>query len=92
MVSVFYRKKWLAAYMIMAATLLIDLDHLLANPIYDPQRCSVGFHPLHGLLPILIYIALCFHRKTRLVGLGFVIHIGLDVIDCQVINGIWFNF
>ena len=80
--SVFYRKKWLTAYLILMAAMLIDLDHLLADPIYDPQRCSLGFHPLHGLLPILLYIALCFHRKTRLIGLGLVIHIGLDAIDC----------
>ena len=89
--SVFFRRKWLVAYLLMVLALLIDLDHLLANPIYDPQRCSLGFHPLHGLLPILLYIALCFHRKTRLIGLGLVIHIGLDAIDCQVTNGIWFT-
>ena len=81
-VSVFYRKKWLTTYLILMAAVLIDLDHLLADPIYDPQRCSLGFHPLHGLLPILLYIASCFHRKTRLIGLGLVIHIGLDAIDC----------
>lgn len=91
-VSVFYRKKWLTAYLILMAAMLIDLDHLFADPIYDPQRCSLGFHPLHGLLPILFYIALCIHRKTRLVGLGLVIHIVLDAIDCQVTNGIWFNW
>jgi len=89
--TVFFRKKWLVAYLTMIAALLIDLDHLLADPIYDPQRCSVGFHPLHGLLPILLYLALCIHRKTRLIGLGLVIHMALDVIDCQVTNGIWFT-
>jgi hypothetical protein len=89
--SVFFRKKWLVAYLIMVGALLIDLDHLLANPIYDPQRCSLGFHPLHGLLPMLLYLSLCLHRKTRLIGLGLVIHIGLDAIDCQVTNGIWFQ-
>ena len=89
--SDFFRKKWLVAYLIMVAALLIDLDHLLANPIYDPQRCSVGFHPLHGFLPLLLYILLCINSKTRLVGLGLVIHIGLDAIDCQVTNGIWFQ-
>lgn len=91
MVSVFYRKKWVTAYLILMAAMLIDLDHLLANPIYDPQRCSLGFHPLHGLLPILFYIALCIPKKTRLIGLGLVIHIVLDAIDCQVTNGIWFT-
>ena len=91
MVSVFYRKKWLTAYLILMAAMLIDLDHLLADPIYDPQRCSLGFHPLHGMLPILLYTALCFYRKTRLIGLGLVIHISLDAIDCQVTNGVWLN-
>lgn len=89
--SIFYRKKWLAAYLLMAAALLIDLDHLLADPIYDPQRCSVGFHPLHGFLPLILYTLLCISSKTRLIGLGLVIHMALDVIDCQVTNGIWFT-
>ena len=31
----------------MMATMLVDLDHLFADPIYDPDRCSIGFHPLH---------------------------------------------
>ena len=89
--AIFFRKKWLNTYLIMLAALLIDLDHLLASPIYDPQRCSLGFHPLHGLLPILFYLGLCVHRRTRLIGLGLVIHIGLDAIDCQVISGIWYT-
>jgi hypothetical protein len=33
--------------LIMLATMLVDLDHLLADPIYDPNRCGIGFHPLH---------------------------------------------
>ena len=28
--------------------MVIDVDHLLADPIYDPDRCSIGFHPLHS--------------------------------------------
>ena len=91
-VAIFYREKWLSAYLIMLAALLVDLDHLLANPIYDPQRCSLGFHPLHGLLPMSLYMALCFHRKTRLIGLGLLIHMGLDAVDCQMTNGIWYNY
>ena len=31
----------------MLATMVVDLDHLLADPILDPQRCGIGFHPLH---------------------------------------------
>jgi len=75
----------------MLATMLIDLDHLLANPIYDASRCSINFHPLHGFIPIFIYILICFIPKLRYIGIGLMIHIVLDSIDCQVTNGIWFN-
>ena len=73
------------------STMLVDLDHLLANPIYDPTRCSIGFHPLHTEIPIFIYLLLSFFPKTRLIGLGLLIHMALDSIDCQFTNGIWFT-
>ncbi len=75
----------------MQAGMLIDIDHFLATPIYDPQRCSVGFHPLHTLIPIVFYLCLLGFRKTRLIGLGLVIHIALDAIDCKITNGVWFT-
>ena len=74
----------------MMAGMLIDLDHLLADPIYDPGRCSVGFHPLHHPLLGLVYVAMIGFRKTRWLGVGLVIHMVLDSIDCQVTNGVWF--
>ena len=80
----FYRKAWPLSYGLMLAGLLIDLDHLLASPIYDPGRCSIGFHPLHTPVPVLIYGLLLLHPKTRIVGLGLVVHIALDAIDCTV--------
>lgn len=70
--------------------MLVDIDHLLANPIYDATRCSIGFHPLHTLIPIGIYCLLCFPKKTRYLGIGLVIHMMLDSIDCQYTNDIWF--
>ncbi|MEM7280317.1 MAG: DUF6122 family protein [Pseudomonadota bacterium] len=87
---VFYSKLWLKALLIMLAGMLIDLDHLLATPIYDAGRCSVGFHPLHTIFPILLYVALLGFRRTRLIGLGLTIHIVLDSLDCQTTNGVWF--
>lgn len=75
----------------MIVTMLVDLDHLLATPIYDPGRCSIGFHPLHTILPICFYILACFFPKTRYIGLGLVIHMILDSIDCQITNGVWFT-
>lgn len=66
----------------MISTMLVDLDHLLADPIYDPDRCSIGFHPLHSYPAILIYVIMLFFPKTRIVGLGLVMHMILDYLDC----------
>jgi hypothetical protein len=90
--GLFFRSNWQSAYFILIATLLVDADHLLATPLYDPTRCSIGFHPLHQFFPILFYSALCFlpkSRTLRLIGMGLVIHMVLDSIDCQTTNGVW---
>ncbi len=78
----FFKNMWLKAYVIMIACMLIDLDHLLANPIFDANRCSINFHPLHSYYAIGLYVALLFFKKTRLLGLGLVIHIIADWTDC----------
>ena len=84
-----YANVWQRAYLLMLATILVDLDHLVATPIYDATRCSIGFHPLHQPWFILIYCLLCIHKKTRLIGIGLLIHMLLDSVDCQMTNGIW---
>ena len=86
---VFFRDNWQKAFVIMMLTMVVDIDHLLATPIYDPMRCSIGFHPLHKLPLIALYLALACFKKTRLVGLGLVIHMALDSIDCYQNLGIW---
>lgn len=68
----------------MVSTMLIDLDHLLAQPIYDQTRCSIGFHPLHSVWAIALYIMLLIPKRSRIIALGLVIHIGLDGIDCAL--------
>jgi len=73
-----FRRAWLLLLLGWA----IDLDHLLADPIYAPDRCSIGFHPLHTVPAIVAYGALTIPRPTRLLGIGLLIHIGLDLIDC----------
>ena len=94
----FWRPRWLAAAAVMLATWIVDLDHLLAEPLYDPNRCSLGFHPLHTLPAIAFYVAmvvlpheglgeagrpgLSFRRIVRLLGIGLLIHMALDGIDC----------
>ena len=87
--ALFFQRKWLSSYALMVLTMLVDLDHLMADPIYDPGRCSIGFHPLHGMLPITLYGCLCLIPKCRLIGIGLLIHMALDSIDCQFTNGVW---
>ncbi len=77
-----YRPMWTKAFLVMAATMLVDLDHLLADPLYDPNRCGIGFHPLHGWVAIAAYLLLLLPKKTRLPALGLVLHMALDGIDC----------
>ena len=80
----FFRPQWKRAWLIMLATMLVDLDHLLADPIYDPRRCSIGFHPLHSFPAIAAYVVLLIPRVSRLPALGLIIHMALDAFDCLV--------
>jgi len=78
----FFKPKWKMAFLIMILTFVIDLDHVLANPIYDANRCSINFHPLHSYYAIGIYVLMLIPKKTRLLGLGLCIHIAADYADC----------
>lgn len=53
-----YGRRWRSAALVLVATMVVDVDHVLADPIYDPERCSIGFHPLHGAPALLLYGAL----------------------------------
>lgn len=80
---VFFRKEWKKAWLIMLATMLVDLDHLLASPIFDPGRCSINFHPLHTYWAMGVYIVLLFFKKTRIIAVGLLFHMLTDYIDCR---------
>lgn len=82
----FYKNNWKKAFGIMLLGMLIDLDHLLATPVFSPNRCSINFHPLHTYYAIGVYILLSLPKKTRLIGLGLVIHILADTTDCWLMN------
>jgi len=71
----------------MVATILVDLDHLLANPIFDPNRCSINFHPLHTLPAIAIYALLLLPVRTRIIALGLLLHMATDFLDCAWMKG-----
>ena len=76
-----FKDKWRRPFLIMIATMAIDLDHLLADPIYNPNRNSIGFHPLHTWWAIVVYLTLLWPRKTRILATGLMVHIALDFID-----------
>lgn len=77
-----YRKKWKGPFLWMLLTLLVDLDHLWADPVYDPGRCSINFHPLHQVFLFPLYGLLLFFPKARPVGIGLLSHMALDWSDC----------
>ena len=79
-------KGWESTTLTYLSTNLVDLDHLVANPVYDPNRCSINYHPLHSENTIFGYSILALHPQTRDVGTGLLIHMGLDYIDCELIN------
>jgi hypothetical protein len=84
---VLFPTEWKRAWVIMMLTMVVDMDHLLATPVYDPQRCGIGFHPLHSYPALLIYVLMAAISKTRLVAYGLIIHMVLDGIDC-----LWLSF
>lgn len=78
----FYRRKFWRAWAVLCLTMLVDLDHLLADPLYDPGRCSIGFHPLHSSGAIAAYGIALLAGPLRLVAIGLLLHMILDGIDC----------
>jgi hypothetical protein len=77
-----WRERFWWAWAIMIATLAVDLDHLFADPVYDANRCSIGFHPLHSVWAMAAYVLLLVPRRTRVVGVGVMVHMLLDAMDC----------
>ena len=75
-----WRENWVRLFIIMMWTITIDLDHLLSDPIFDPNRCSLGFHTLHSWPAILIYLAGLLTSLVRIVASGLLIHMVLDGI------------
>ena len=84
---VFFSKDWKTVYLIMLLTMIVDLDHLLASPIYQANRCSINFHPLHTYYAMVVYIIMIFFRKPlNIIGIGLLLHMLTDWIDCLMQN------
>lgn len=86
---IFFRKQWKKAWLIMIGTMLVDLDHLFANPIFDPSRCGIGFHPLHSYAAIIVYFLMLFvpNIYVRIISCGLLFHMFTDFQDC-----LWMSF
>ena len=82
----FYDKKNLKKnWLILLATMAVDLDHVFATPLFDPMRCGIGYHPLHSEIAIIGYITgviFIKHKIIRLVFIGLLFHMITDFIDC----------
>lgn len=81
-----FKREWKKAWAIMIVTMLVDLDHLFASPLYDPNRCSIGFHPLHSYIAIILYCLGTFFPKTRIISVGLLFHMIVDYSDCLWIH------
>jgi hypothetical protein len=86
--AVIWRRKWIRAGVVIAAGNLIDLDHLMADPIFDPNRCSIGFHLLHGWEAAVIYLLMLGVPKwwVRAFALGALWHLAVDYGDCVMMQ------
>ena len=83
---IFFKKEWKKTYLILLLTMLVDLDHLLATPVFQANRCSIGLHPLHSVYAIAAYFILLFLRKPyRIIGIGLLFHMFTDSVDCLFI-------
>ena len=79
----FFKKDWKKVYLIMLLTMIVDLDHLLADPIFQADRCSINFHPLHSYYAITVYFIMIFLRRPfNIIGIGLVLHMLTDFSDC----------
>ena len=72
--------------MIMLSTIIIDLNHLVASPVFDANRCSIGFHPLHTIWACLFYclIFIVPDWKWRIFSVGCLWHLITDFINCMI--------
>lgn len=79
----FFRDRWKKAYLLMLATMLVDIDHLLASPVFDPHRSSIGFHLLHSYPAIAAYAlgVVLLRGNYRIIATGLLFHMLTDFLD-----------
>ncbi|MEF2175361.1 MAG: DUF6122 family protein [Candidatus Absconditabacteria bacterium] len=79
-----FRDNWVIAGIIMVSTIIIDIDHLLAKPVFEINRCSIGFHPFHTFWALIVYILMLFipSWEIRAIAVGCILHFATDALDC----------
>ena len=80
---VFFKSNWRNAYFIMLATMAVDIDHVFADPIFDPNRESIGFHPLHTYPAIAVYFlgTVFLKGNYKIAAVGLLFHMLTDFQD-----------
>ncbi|HAE43005.1 MAG TPA: hypothetical protein DCG34_08840 [Clostridiales bacterium] len=64
---------------------IIDIDHLLSDPVYDPTRNSFESHIIHhNWLPVSFVSVLLTLTKYKWFGLGILFHFFLDWISLPI--------
>ena len=82
---VYDREHWKRNYLLLLGTMLVDVDHLVADPIFMPGRCSIGFHVLHSEYVIPFYFAAAVFLKrglVKVIAIGLAFHMITDTVDC----------
>ena len=79
-----FRENWKKVYLIFVLSMLVDLDHLFATPIFQENRCSIDFHPLHTYIAMGFYVVGLFFKKTRILCIALLFHMLTDFIDCYL--------
>lgn len=79
----FFPQQWKKASLIMLGTMLVDLDHLFATPIFDANRNSIGYHFLHSYPAIAVYIigSILAKGTWKMVFIGLLWHMITDFQD-----------
>ena len=80
---IFFKNNWKQAYFLLLATMLVDVDHLFADPLFDANRNSIGFHPLHSywVIPFYILGAVFLKGNYKIIAIGLVLHMFTDAQD-----------
>ena len=70
-------------YMMAAWASGRGLGDLFSCPtLFVPDRCSIGFHPLHSFPAIGVYVLMLLIPPLRIIAVGLLLHMVTDYQDC----------